>query len=229
MKIFVKFAEVKITMSIMSVVQKHVRAWEVPILQFKWPGAVQVLHLDWFELTEEQFEDQLSDLNMEYDRLRELYGSEPESKVPYIDTVYGGSMMIKQTFAPEIKNSLKRAATKPEREEAPVEPDVDLLGDNRLEPLDLSDIEDENAETGEVEDDGEITMPSSIATRQDAENAIIIMGGDPIETDTDEQVFEMLEGFLDDEIIQSNIDIDEDATVPDKFEALRLEKLAEAS
>jgi hypothetical protein len=93
---------VKITRDQNTVYNRAVPAWEIPLLEFIFePENVQSL---------EEFEKDLREVpspGMEYDRLMRCYGSDPQSGIPHVASVYGNGQNGIRALAKVMKDAVE--------------------------------------------------------------------------------------------------------------------------
>lgn len=108
---FVKYAVIEITQSLMSSRRQHQYAWAVPVLVMAHgPTNVKIFGYEWIEKDDSQTEMQKLTANAEYERLRQILDDGGNSVVTQ---VFGPPMMVPQTLEPIMRDSVIIGTTAP--------------------------------------------------------------------------------------------------------------------
>jgi hypothetical protein len=105
-------AHTVIDRDVMTKISKEVWAWELPVLESKFPGGLTVVVGKSFSEREK-----LPDAAMEYERLGRMYGIEAERKVPHVEMIYGRGSAGLESLEKAIRKSANGAWEEPEPEE----------------------------------------------------------------------------------------------------------------
>lgn len=230
MGIYIKHAVIEVEKSVASTVIRECKAWEVPLLEVKYPDQVRLQKYFWHEVDQDKAEEIMGRVESVYEHLQAQFGKDEQEDIFLVQMVYGSMIQAKDTLLPQLRASVKRADTKPDDETPEFEdsPLSDVLGDNNvLDELDESlDLDDDPALSEDDENTITLTMPDAIETREQIDAAIAMFGGDPMDEDSDEQALEMLGAFIDDALINRGLDIKDKDTVHDKFSMIIAEMKA---
>lgn len=101
-----RYVKVKVKRDVNTVYNRAVPEWEVPVLQFIFEeGNVELLN----EFEEAEGRD-LPDAAFEFDRLARAYGSDPQSGVPYVASVYGQAQAGVRALKDAMDSAVKEEA-----------------------------------------------------------------------------------------------------------------------